>query len=171
LAELRAALFARALTRDGSRKPAAPRRQASRAPPAAFDALDLILAYTRQHAAEGGVLVGLPGTAYEAGLRYLAAQAETAYGADVEAPPGVSGEVLFPLLVRNNEGAPLGPVPVKSICGPGDDTEPFTTVISRTRVDPSDARRAADLRLTRGSRDVPLLLLIASASIRAVPPP
>ena len=117
--------------------------------------MELIFAYTRKQAIEDGVLVDITDTAKEAGLRFPTAITATAWSEYVAVPYGVTGqdelgrlwdivwmlrfaiaqqkldepEILFELLVRNEDSRPPQPVTLKSIIGPGDDPNPVITIM------------------------------------------
>jgi len=117
--------------------------------------MELIFAYTRKQAIEDGVLVDITDTAKEAGLRFPTAITATAWSEYVAVPDGVTGqdergrlwdiawmlrfaiakqkldgpEILFELLVKNEEIRPQQPVTLKAIIGPGDDPAPVITIM------------------------------------------
>ena len=117
--------------------------------------MELIFAYTRKQAIEDGVLVDITDTAKEAGLRFPTAITATAWLEYVAVPDGVTGqdelgrlwdivwmlrfaivqqkldgpEILFELLVRNEENRPPQPVTLKAVIGPGDSPDPVVTIM------------------------------------------
>jgi hypothetical protein len=119
-----------------------------------FDEGDLIHRHTRADAISDGVLIDVSAVAWEAGIRYPVALTRAAWERCVTVPPGVlyqdeAGRLLdllwmlrcalrrgagalvrFGLHVRNDnrEGTPPL-VPLKALCGPGDQGEPVITVL------------------------------------------
>ena len=120
-----------------------------------FDNADLIHRYTRAQAIADGVLIDVSATAQEAGVRFPVALTAAVWAECVAVPPGVAcqdeagrlwdvlfllrlavarggagPEVRFGVHVRNDnrEGTPPL-VPLKALCGPGDDGEPVVTVM------------------------------------------
>lgn len=116
---------------------------------------DLIHRYTRAQAIEDGVLIDASEVAREAGLRIPLALTAGAWGRCVAVPPGVQcqdergrlwdvlwllrlaikpgegvSEVQFAVHVRNDNRSGTPPlVPLKALCGPGDDGTPVITVM------------------------------------------
>jgi hypothetical protein len=113
----------------------------------------IISAYSRAQAIADGVLVDVSKMAREAGIRYPTALTSAVWAEYVEVPEGVeaqdeegrlwdllnmfrfaakqssgSGELLFKVLVRNDNFAPAL-VTLKAICGPGDTPEPVVTIL------------------------------------------
>ena len=117
--------------------------------------MNLIFAYTRKQAIEDGVLIDITDTAREAGLRFPTAITAAAWSEYVTVPHGVTGQdergrlwdivwmlrvaivrqrvdgpqILFELLVRNEESQPPQPVTLKAVIGPGDDPSPVITIM------------------------------------------
>jgi hypothetical protein len=117
--------------------------------------MNLIFVYTRKQAIEDGVLIDITNTAKEAGLRFPTAITSTAWSEYVAVPHGVMGQdedgrlwdivwmlrfaiaqqqadgpqILFELLVKNEEHRPPQPVTLKAIVGPGDDPRPVITIM------------------------------------------
>ena len=117
--------------------------------------MNLIFVYTRKQAIEDEVLIDITDTAKEAGLRFPTAITATAWSEYVAVPYGVAGqdelgrlwdvvwmlrvaiaqqrvdgpEILFELLVKNEESRPPQPVTLKAIIGPGDDPAPVITIM------------------------------------------
>jgi hypothetical protein len=117
--------------------------------------LNLIFVYTRKQAIEEEVLIDITDTAKEARLRFPTATTATAWSEYVTVPYGVTGqdedgrlwdivwmlrvaiarqsvdgpEILFELLVKNEESRPPQPVTLKAITGPGDDPAPVITIM------------------------------------------
>ena len=114
--------------------------------------ITVIFAYTRAQAIADGVLIDIGEMAKEAGFTMPVAITGAAWGMYVRVPDGVeyedeqgrlwdilnmlrfaikkrgqSSELLFTVCF-NNDGEPK-PVPLKSICGPGDDAEPVVTIM------------------------------------------
>ena len=115
----------------------------------------LIHSYSRAQAIEDGVLVEVSEMAREAGFRFPVAMTATVWVEYVKVPDGVTGqdeagrlwdilwmlsvairrasgggsELLFELVVRNDDRKPPQPVQLKSLCGPGDDAEPVITIM------------------------------------------
>ena len=115
-------------------------------------ALEIISSYSRAQAIEDGMLIDVSEMATEAGFTMPVAITAAAWGMYVRVPDGVEcqdeqgrlwdilnmlrfaikkgghgSEVAFTVLV-NNDGTPK-PVGLKSLCGPGDDTEPVITIM------------------------------------------
>jgi len=120
-----------------------------------FKNADLIHAYSRADAIRDGVLIDVSPTAREAGIRFPIALTATAWAKCVEVPPGVvcqdeagrlwdvlwllacairrgdAGNVArYGVHVRNDNrtGTPRL-VPLKAVCGPGDQGEPVITIM------------------------------------------
>ena len=117
--------------------------------------MNLVFIYTRKQAIEDRVLVDITDTAKEVGLRFPTTITATAWSEYVTVPYGVAGqdedgrlwdivwmlrlaiaqqrvdgpEILFELLVKNEESRPPQPVTLKAIIGPGDDPAPVITVM------------------------------------------
>ncbi len=117
--------------------------------------MNLIFVYTRKQAIEEEVLIDITDTAKEARLRFPTAITATAWSEYVTVPYGVTGqdedgrlwdivwmirvaiarqrvdgpEILFELLVKNEESRPPQPVTLKAITGPGDDPAPVITTM------------------------------------------
>ena len=115
---------------------------------------EVIHSYTRAEAIEDGELVDVSDVAREAGFRFPVAMTRTVWGKYVEVPPGVSFQdeqgrlwdilymlmnmirrnrvpsdtMKFSLMVRNDNRRPKL-VTLKSICGPGDNSEPVITIM------------------------------------------
>jgi hypothetical protein len=108
---------------------------------------------TRQDLLRDGILVDVSYLAAEAGFKYPVAVSRSVWDAYVEVLPGVAGQdqtgrlwdilwvlaiairrgaagdtIRFSVLVRKDNRRPR-PVPLKAICGPGDDAEPVITVL------------------------------------------
>jgi hypothetical protein len=118
-----------------------------------FDESDLVHRYTRAEAIADGVLIDVSGTAREAGIIMPGALTAAAWARCVSVPPGVlfqdeagrlwdvcwmlrcaigrnGAEVRFAVHVRNDNRERMPPlVPLKALCGPGDQGEPVITVI------------------------------------------
>jgi hypothetical protein len=115
---------------------------------------DLIHRYTRAEAIADGVLIDVSTVAQEAGIRYPVALTAAVWGRCVAVPPGVALQdeagrlrdvlrllalslrhaegalVRFAVHVRNDNAERTPPlVPLKALCGPGDDGEPVITVM------------------------------------------
>ena len=106
--------------------------------------MNLVFIYTRKQAIEDRVLVDITDTAKEVGLRFPTTITATAWSEYVTVPYGVAGqdedgrlwdivwmlrlaiaqqrvdgpEILFELLVKNEESRPPQPVTLKAIIGP-----------------------------------------------------
>ncbi len=119
-----------------------------------FSTRDLIFAYTRTQAIEEGVLVDVPNTAREAGVRYPVALTRAVWATYVTVPDAVEAQdeagrlwdilwmlrinirkaprhldtLTFQLYVRN-DNRKLKLVTLKAVCGPGDDSSPCITVM------------------------------------------
>ena len=117
--------------------------------------MNLIFVYTRKQAIEDGVLIDITDTAREAGLRFPTAITATAWSEYVAVPDGVTGQdergrlwdivwmlrvaiaqqkvdgpqILFELLVRNEESRPPQLVSLKAIVVPGDNPDPVVTIM------------------------------------------
>jgi len=115
----------------------------------------IIHSYSRAQAIEDGVLVDVSQMASEAGFRVPVAMTATVWAEYVRVPAEVSGqdesgrlwdilwmlrvaigrsassgsELLFSLIVRNDDALPAQQVELKSICGPGDRGEPVITIM------------------------------------------
>ncbi len=115
----------------------------------------MIFVYTRKQAIEEEVLIDITDTAKEARLRFPTATTATAWSEYVTVPYGVTGqdedgrlwdivwmlrvaiarqsvdgpEILFELLVKNEESRPPQPVTLKAITGPSDDPAPVITIM------------------------------------------
>lgn len=115
----------------------------------------IIFSYTRTQAIEDGVLVDVSEMAREAGFRIPVAMTSTVWAEYVSVPdavtgqdetgrlwdilwmlfvairrePGSSSELLFELIVRNDDDARPHTVQLKSHCGPGDAAEPVITIM------------------------------------------
>ena len=113
----------------------------------------VISSYTRAQAIADGVLVDVSQMAREAGIKHPTALTAAAWAQYVRVPEGVvaqdeegrlwdilnmfriaahessgGGELLFTLLVRNDNFAPAI-VTLKAICGPGDTLDPVLTIL------------------------------------------
>ncbi|MCC6127467.1 MAG: hypothetical protein IT426_21115 [Pirellulales bacterium] len=113
----------------------------------------VIFSYTRAEAIADGVLIDVSKMAQEAGIKYPTALTAAVWAEYVQVPEGVqaqdeagrlwdilnmfrfaamqseqSGELLFVLLVRNDNFSPML-VTLKAICGPGDTLDPVITIM------------------------------------------
>jgi len=115
---------------------------------------EIIHSYSRAEAIEDGTLVDVSEIAKEAGFGFPVAMTSTVWGKYVEVPHGVScqdeqgrlWDILFMLrdmirrnrvpsdtmkfsfLVRNDNRRPKL-ITLKSVCGPGDNSEPVITIM------------------------------------------
>jgi hypothetical protein len=122
-----------------------------------FENADLISRYTRRDALRDGLLIDVSGVAREAGIRFPTALTSAAWAKCVSVPPGVttcqdeagrlwdvvwmlrlairnSGaagrELSFAVHVRTDDRPHTPPlVPLKAVCGPGDEGEPIVTIM------------------------------------------
>ena len=120
-----------------------------------FDNRSAIHSYTRAQAILDGVLIDASKLAREAGFRYDVALTRAAWERCVAVPDGAAGqdeegrlwdvvhtlaaavrrgadgaEVDFAVHVRNNNRRGTPPaVPLRAVCGPGDDGQPVVTVM------------------------------------------
>jgi hypothetical protein len=121
-----------------------------------FENADLIHTYTRADALRDGVLIDVSTVAKEAGIRYPVALTAAAWAKCVAVPPGVlcqdeagrlwdvvwmlrcavagssgpAATLVYGVHVRNDNRERTPPlVPLKAVCGPGDQGEPVITVM------------------------------------------
>jgi hypothetical protein len=115
---------------------------------------EIIFAYSRAEAIADGVLVDVTETARETGFRFPVAITQAAYARAVLVPEGATrpdeksrlwgvlyvtwhairdrevdtSEVRFGISLRK-ENEPSEIVPLKAVCGPGDNLEPVVTIM------------------------------------------
>ena len=122
-----------------------------------WDDAEVISSYSRAQAIEDGVLVDVSTVAKEAGIKFPVAMTATVWRQYVEVPEGVGCQdkagrlwdivwmfrcaaakfdgdtLLFKLYVRNHNRERLTRqdlVTLKAICGPGDNGEPVSTIMT-----------------------------------------